>query len=133
MALTDDLASVLETLGYGTWGGGILESGTTIFDGHEPPDPPVCTTVYAPGGPPDTLDLSGNSYGERPAQIRMRDPDYAALKTRIEALYKLWTPWSTYQTYHLRLKAASKPFYGYPQDERNNFIASFGITCIQGG
>lgn len=133
IAFTDDLASVLESLGYGVWGGGTT-AGATIFDGKEPADPPACTTVYGPGGPPDTLTFDGDSNGERSAQIRFRDPDYAALKVRVEGLYKLWTRWNRYQTYYLWVKASTKPNYAYPTQLSSNgelYIGSFNVTVIQ--
>jgi hypothetical protein len=131
MALAGDIASVLESLGYGTWGGGTTP-GASIFTQHEPDAPAACTTIYVTGGAPDMLVFDGSTYGERPVQIRFRDPDPAALEGRIESLYALWTAWKTYQTYFLRIKAATKPLYGYPQDQNGNFIASFNVTAIQG-
>ncbi len=134
MALADTLAVVLESLGYGTWGGGATIN-ATLFTEHEPDTPAVCTTIYATGGPMDTLTYDGDTYGERTAQIRMRDSDPAALKTRLEGLYTLWTPWRAYSTSYLRVKASTKPFYGYaPQDSNQGslFVGSFNVTCIVG-
>jgi hypothetical protein len=134
MALAEDLAAVLETLGYGTWGGGTTP-GATIFNGSEPDSPAVVTTIYATGGPMDTLTYDGDTYGERSAQIRMRDTDRAALETRLESLYALWAAWKTYGAYYLRVKAATKPFYGYPLQDGNQgnlCVGSFNIVCIKG-
>jgi hypothetical protein len=134
MSFAGDVASVLESLGYGVWGGGTTV-GASIFTAHEPDAPAVCTTLYLVGGGPDTLDFDGNSYGERPVQVRFRDSDPVALETRIESLYALWTAWQFYPAYFLRIKAATKPLYSYPTQDSNIgslFIASFNATCIRG-
>jgi hypothetical protein len=134
MSFASDVASVLESLGYGVWGGGTTV-GASIFTAHEPDAPAVCTTLYLVGGPPDTLDFDGNSYGERPVQIRMRDSDPSALETRIESLYKLWVAWNWYPAYYMRIRAATKPLFSYGAQDSNVgslYIASFNIRCIRG-
>lgn len=134
MAFSADVASVLESLGMGVWGGGTT-AGATIATNHEPDAPAAVTTVYVVGGPMDMLTYDGNTNGERPAQIRMRDPDPVALETRIESLYTLWSAWKSYPTYFLRVKASGKPMFNYPSQDSNVgslFIASFNIQVIRG-
>jgi hypothetical protein len=134
MSLASDIASVLESLGYGTWGGGTTV-GVTLFLNHEPDAPAVCLTIYLVGGPPDTLTYDGDTNGERPVQVRFRDADPAALESRIEALYALWSAWKAYPAFYLRIKAATKPLYSYPLQDSNAgslFIASFNATVIRG-
>jgi hypothetical protein len=134
IAFASDIAAVLESLGYGVWGGGTTVGGS-IFLYREPPAPYVCTTIYLVGGPPDTLTYDGDTNGERPVQVRARDVDPVNLETRIEGLYKLWSAWQRYPTYYLSIRAATKPLYSYGLQDSNQgslYIASFNIRCIQG-
>jgi hypothetical protein len=138
-AVTSVLATIAASLGYGVYNLAPGSVDSTIFENSEPPaigaTPAAVTTIYQTGGPADTQDFDGNTNGEQTAQIRMRDPDMAALQTRILSLYGLWAAWKSYPAYFVRVKAASKPLFAYgtqDSDQGSLWIASFNVRVIVG-
>lgn len=120
--LLDDIATYLQTL-----------ANRDIFKGHYPDKPDNVISLFEYAGEPAEMTMGGGDpVLERPGlQVRVRDKDYAAGRSRIQAVVDALHGLANTKlsdTRYLLIRANQSPeSMGLDQNNRSEFVVNFSV------